>query len=68
MIGLREDMGQLEHRDPSKAEPHQVAVGGKVCVRQELHAYALQLSQQRWNGIDAFTDDDQGVGYAETLP
>jgi hypothetical protein len=43
MSGLREDMGEPTDSDPPEAEPHTVAVGGKVFVQQRLRAQAFQL-------------------------
>ena len=68
MIGLRQNMLQPEHAPPAQAEAPPVAVGGKVLVQQGLHPHALQLGQQQWDVIDAFTHDGKGLGHTESLP
>ena len=68
MVGLREHMGQPDHGHSVQAEAHPVAVRRKVLVQQGLDPHPFQLGQHQGDVIDAFTDNGQSLGPAETFP
>jgi hypothetical protein len=67
MIGFRQYMGQPDLSDPPQPQARPIAVGGKILIQQGWDVHAFQLGQQQGNIVNAFIEDSQCLGHAESL-